>query len=94
MLKKLRILVSLLSFLLIFVYCLAFAARNSNDVAVFFLIGEPLSLPLALWFGVVLGVGCLSGILVASYSIIAKQRHIKRLEKKLAAAEERLSRLP
>jgi len=94
MLKKLRILVSLISFLLIFVYCLAFAARNSDDVAVFFLVGTPVELPLALWFGLVLGMGCLLGILVASYSIVSKKRQIKRLEKKLEAAEERLSRLP
>ncbi|WP_221801206.1 LapA family protein [Oceanobacter mangrovi] len=94
MIKKIRLALSLISFLLIFVYCLAFASRNSADVAVNFLVGEPLVLPLALWFGFILALGCALGILVGAVTILARKRQIRRLEKQLADAQDRLGRLP
>ncbi|WP_028292712.1 LapA family protein [Oceanobacter kriegii] len=94
MLKKLRIILSIISFALVFVYCIAFAVQNSTLTAVYFLTGSAVELPLALWFGLVLAFGCMVGILVASYSIATKKRQIKRLQKQLDSTEERLSRLP
>ncbi|MFK4753870.1 lipopolysaccharide assembly protein LapA domain-containing protein [Oceanobacter antarcticus] len=94
MLQKIRIGISLISFLLIFLYCLTFATRNSEPLDVFFLVGDPVNLPVALWFGLILTLGCIIGLLAGVMSVLSKKRHIRRLQKALDEAQERSGRLP
>lgn len=85
MLRKIRIFVSLLSFVLLLVYCLAFATRNSQVVGVDFLAGMPAELPLALWLGLSVMLGCLLGVVAGVASGFRKNREIRRLQKQLSA---------
>lgn len=86
MLRKIRILVSLVSFVLLFVYCLAFAARNSASVSVDFLFGSTLELPVAVLIGLAVMCGALLGVIAGVASVFSKKREIRRLEKQLKAA--------
>jgi uncharacterized integral membrane protein len=86
MLRKIRMFVSLMSFVLLLVYCLAFAARNSSLVTVDFLAGLPVELPLALWMGLAVMIGCLFGVIAGVASGFRKNREIRRLQKQLNAA--------
>ncbi|MCY0965816.1 LapA family protein [Parathalassolituus penaei] len=92
MLRKIRIFVSLVSFVLLLVYCLAFAARNSTVVPVDFLVGQPSELPLAMWLGVAVMLGCLLGVIAGVASGFRKNREIRRLQKQLAAATAPVSK--
>ncbi|MDO6805640.1 LapA family protein, partial [Wenyingzhuangia sp. 1_MG-2023] len=74
--------------------CLTFATRNSESLDVFFLVGAPVSLPVALWFGLMLALGCAIGLLAGVMSVLSKKRKIRRLQKALDELEKRSGRLP
>ncbi|MDK2776138.1 MAG: LapA family protein [Pseudomonadota bacterium] len=92
--KKLKAGLSVLLFILVLAYALAFAANNSLPVELDFLIGSPLTLPVSVW----LALALFSGVVVGIFSnMAASARHrlaLRQLKKELSETKQRLSKLP
>ena len=81
--KKITTGLSILFFLFILAYVLAFAVNNSQPLALDFLVGVPVTLPVALWLGAALLAGASVG-LGAGIVVQTKQKlRIRRLQKEL-----------
>lgn len=61
--RKLQQILAGILFLAILVYALAFAVRNDQPVEIDFLFAAPVSLPVSLWFGLILCLGAALGLL-------------------------------
>lgn len=81
--KKLITLISVVIFIIVLAYVLAFAVNNNQALALDFLFGQPVSLPSSVWLGLTLLVGVLVG-LGSGLVIQAKQKlRIRTLTKQL-----------
>lgn len=81
--KKITTGLSILFFLFVLAYVLAFAVNNSQPLALDFLVGAQVSLPVALWLGAALLAGAAIG-LSAGIIVHTKQKlRIRRLQKEL-----------
>lgn len=86
--KKLTTGLSVVIFLFVLAYALAFAVNNSAPLALNFLIGEPIEWPAALWLGIALVIGVVVGV-ASGLLIHTKQKlQIRRLTKELHKQEK------
>ena len=92
--KKLKLIVSLLFFVAVLGYALAFAASNGAPLALDFLIGAPVSLPVALWLGLLLLAGTVLGLLAGVVSSARHKLRIRHLNKEIADLKTRLNKIP
>lgn len=91
--KKLLTGLSIILFLIILAYVLAFAVHNSDSLALDFLVGQPVEWPIAVWLGVTFFVGALIG-LASGLVLRTKQKlHIHRLTKELAKQSKQNARV-
>lgn len=91
--KKLKTGLSIVIFLLVLAYALAFSAHNSQALALNFLVGLPVSWPAALWLGMALLVGAVLGF-ISSFTLLARQKlQLRRLNKELNDTKQRLNKL-
>ncbi|MCD8523215.1 MAG: lipopolysaccharide assembly protein LapA domain-containing protein [Saccharospirillaceae bacterium] len=92
--KTLKVGLSVVLFIVVLAYTLAFAAQNSLLVELNFLLGSPVTLPLSLWLGVVLLLGAIVGVF-SGVVINARQKlQLRQLRKELADTKQRLNKLP
>lgn len=88
MFRKLRFLVGLAVMLVIMVYAIAFARKNSGDVALDFMVGGAVSLPAGVWLGLGVALGAILGI-ASTFWAIARLRLVnRRLRKKIDVLEQ------
>lgn len=89
--KKLITILSVIIFIAVLAYALAFAVNNNQVLALDFLIGQPVSWPASLWLGVALFVGVVVGW-ASSMVIQTKQKlRIRALTKQLHKATTRVN---
>ena len=90
MLKKLRFLIGLSVLLVVMVYAIAFARKNSGDVALDFMVGGAVSLPAGVWLGLGVALGACLGIATSIWAVtklrFAKKR-LRNQNKKLQEQE-------
>jgi len=91
--KALKLAISVLLLLVVLAYTLAFAAHNSADVTVNFLAGATLTLPLAIWIGLFISVGALTAWLVGGLTSTVRQLKLRKLQKELKQARQRLDKV-
>jgi len=85
---------SAILFVVVFVLGVSFALKNPQEVAIQYYFGlEWGPLPVSLIVIVVFLVGILVGGLVACLPILARQRELRRVRRRMAEMEEELSRL-
>lgn len=88
--KQIKLILSVVFFVLVLAYTLTFAAHNSDSVSVNFLLGLEVSMPLALWVGIFIAVGALLTWLITGLAHTAQNIKLKRLQKELEDAKRRL----
>lgn len=91
--KTAKTILSVVFFLLVLAYALAFAVHNNQSITLDFLIGSPISWPAPLWLGLVLLCGTLLGILSGAFIYTRQKLHIRRLHKELRDTQQRLSKI-
>ena len=92
--KTLKVGLSVVLFIAVLAYTLAFAAQNSLLVELNFLIGSPIAMPISLWMGAVLLLGAVAGLL-SGIVINARQKlQLRQLRKELTDTKQRLNKLP
>ena len=92
--KKIRLLLIVILFILVLGYALVFASANSQAVALDFIIGSSVSLPVALWLGLALMVGVVAGMLTGMLSSARHRVSLRLLRKELGDTRQRLNKLP
>lgn len=92
--KTLKAGLSVVLFVAVLAYTLAFAAQNNLQLELDFLLGSPVAMPVSLWLGATLFFGALVGLL-SGVVINARQKlQLHRLRKELADTKQRLNKLP
>lgn len=91
--KRLKLVVSILFFLLVLSYALAFAAHNSTNLTVDFLAGLKVSLPAALWIGLFVTLGGVIAWFFTGVASVRQRLRISRLEKELEESKRRLGKM-
>ncbi|MFY9180230.1 MAG: lipopolysaccharide assembly protein LapA domain-containing protein [Venatoribacter sp.] len=81
--KKFKTLLSLVVFIAVLAYALAFAARNSQTLSLDFIVGESVAWPTSLWLGGALLVGALLGFFSGMFIYTKQKLEIRRLRKEL-----------
>lgn len=89
--KKILTGLSVIIFIIVLAYVLAFAVNNSEPLALNFLIGEPVEWPAALWLGVALILGVIVGMSSGMVIHTKQKLHIRRLKKELQKNNSRVS---
>lgn len=84
--------ISFILIILIILLGVSFALLNSTSVSVNYYIGQR-TLPLSLLIVYVFVIGCLVGLLVASWVILKSKVKIRRLRKRLELAEKEVQNL-
>lgn len=91
--KQIKLVLSVLFFVLVLAYTLAFAAHNSESINVNFLAGLEISMPLALWVGVFVTAGALLAWLITGWGSAAQKIKLRQLHKELEEAKRRLDKV-
>lgn len=82
--KKLKTGLSILFFIILIIYTVAFASKNNQPLALELFFVDPVELPVSLWMGVVLFLGAILGF-SSNMIMYAKQKlTIRRLKKELS----------
>ncbi len=82
--KKLKTGLSILFFIVLIVYTVAFASKNNQPLALELFFIDPVELPVSLWLGAVLVIGAILGF-SSNMIMYAKQKlTIRRLKKELS----------
>jgi|GEM_PF-1334597 len=92
--KKLKVGLSVLLFILVLAYAFSFSAHNSSQIELDFLIGTTLSLPVSIWLGLALIIGAAVGLLSSLLAAARYRLQIRQLRKELAETKQRLNKLP
>jgi len=92
MLKKLRFLIGFCVLLVVMVYAIAFARKNSGDVALDFLIGGPINMPAGVWLGMGIALGASLGIATGIWAVTRMRFVNRRLRKQIAGLEQELDK--
>lgn len=79
--KKLKLIFTLVFFIALLVYTLAFAARNGESLSVDFLFLEPIALPASLWLGLMLVLGAVLGLGSGAWLQFRHLLQIRKLKK-------------
>ena len=81
-------------FVLVFLVGVSFALRNQQEVVIKYYFGLDWGpVPVSLVIIVVFLIGILIGGLVASLPLLARQREVRRIRRRMAEMEEELTRL-
>ena len=91
--KILRNALALLLLLVVFLFGLLFAVYNPQSIALDLILIEIDAVSLPLWSGLLLAVGTLLGVFIASLSKVFVSIEAHRLKKELAATKEKLAKL-
>lgn len=92
MLKKLRFLIGLCISLVVMVYAIAFARKNSGDVALDFMIGGPINMPAGVWLGLGIAAGAALGIATGVWAVTRMRLVNRRLRKQVDRLEQELGK--
>ena len=90
--KQLKVLISLVLFVLVLAYAVAFSANNSALVTVDLLTGTQLQGPLSLWLGAMLFAGGIAGYMLSSLGKARRLLELRRLRRELKLQQERASK--
>ena len=91
--KLLRTLIALVIILMMASYAFAFAYHNTTLVRVDSLLGPIIELPFAVWLGIALLFGLFIGFLASLFRRTGQSLEVRRLQRELKNAKERLSKL-
>jgi len=91
--KQIKLVLSVVFFVAVLAYTLAFAAHNSESVNVNFLAGIQISMPLALWAGIFVSAGALIVWLITGLGSTAQKLKLRQLQKELEEAKRRLDKV-
>lgn len=88
--KKLRTGLSILFFIVLIVYTMAFAAKNNQPLVLDLLFLDTVELPVSLWVGAILVIGAILGF-TSNMLLYTKQKlTIRRLRKELLINKPKL----
>lgn len=88
--KKLRTGLSILFFIVLIVYTMAFAAKNNQPLVLDLLFLDTVELPVSLWVGAILVIGAILGF-ISNMLLYTKQKlTIRRLRKELLINKPKL----
>lgn len=91
--KQLKLIFIILICLVLLSYAVAFAAHNKDQVTINFLIGFQVTIPIAVWSGLVFSVGVLSVWLLGGISAAAQKLRLRKLQKELEEVKRRLEKV-
>jgi len=91
--KILRNALALLVLLVVFLFGLLFAVYNDQLIALDLILVEIDAMSLPVWSGLLLVVGILLGVLIASLSKVFVSIESRRLKKELVATKTKLAKL-
>jgi len=91
--KILRNALALLVLLVVFLFGLLFAVYNDQSIALDLILIEIDAMSLPVWSGLLLVVGILLGVLIASLSKVFVSIEARRLKKELVATKAKLVKL-
>ena len=91
--KILRNALALLVLLVVFLFGLLFAVYNDQSIALDLILIEIDAMSLPVWSGLLLVVGILLGVLIASLSKVFVSIESRRLKKELVATKAKLAKL-
>lgn len=91
--KLIKNLIVLLIAVAVFVYGLLFSLYNKQDVSLDFLFLSDVAVPFSLWSGILVGVGVLLGLMIASVSKFLQGAENKRLKKEVKQVKDKLEKL-
>jgi len=91
--KILRNALALLILLVVFLFGLLFAVYNDQSIALDLILIEIDAMSLPVWSGLLLVVGILLGVLIASLSKLFVSIEARRLKKELVATKAKLAKL-
>jgi putative membrane protein len=91
--KILRNALALLVLLVVFLFGLLFAVYNDQSIALDLILVEIDAMSLPVWSGLLLVVGILLGVLIASLSKVFVSIESRRLKKELVATKAKLAKL-
>jgi len=91
--KILRNALALLILLVVFLFGLLFAVYNDQSIALDLILIEIDAMSLPVWSGLLLVVGILLGVLIASLSKVFVSIEARRLKKELVATKAKLAKL-
>lgn len=83
MLKKLKFLVGLAVLLVVMVYAIAFAQKNSGDVALDFMVGQAFTLPAGVWLGLGIALGAVLGVVTGVWAVAKMKLTNRSLRKQI-----------
>jgi uncharacterized integral membrane protein len=90
--RQLKVGISIVLFVLVLVYAIAFSANNSEAVAVDLLTGAVIEAPLSLWLGAMLLLGAIAGYLLSSLGKAKQVFELRRLRREVKQLQERASK--
>lgn len=91
--KNIKLIVSVTIFVVLLVYCIAFAAHNSTSINIDFLAGTVISLPLPVWMLIFFCSGMLVSFVLGFYSRSRQRLKLGQLQKQLDDARQRLNKI-
>jgi len=91
--KILRNALALLILLVVFLFGLLFAVYNDQSISLDLILIEIVAMSLPVWSGLLLVVGILLGVLIASLSKVFVSIESRRLKKELVATKAKLAKL-
>lgn len=91
--KTFKLAISLIALLIILIYSIAFASSNNHEVTVDFLVGLSLSLPVSIWLMMSFATGLLISISVGLLIRTSYRLKIKKYQKELSTAQQRLNKI-
>lgn len=90
--RQLKVGISVVLFVLVLVYAVAFSANNSEAVAVDFLTGAVIEAPLSLWLGTMLLLGAVAGYVLSALGKTRQSFELRRLRREVKQLQERVSK--
>ena len=91
--KLIKNLLVLAIVLIVFGYGILFAIYNEQQISLDFLFIDSVNLPLSLWSGILIALGSVLGILVASVAKVLTSIENKKLKKELKKVQAKLEKI-
>lgn len=91
--KFLKNILVLVIVLIVFGYGILFAIYNEQHITLDFLFNDPMQVPLSLWSGILITIGTVFGLAVATISKVLIKMENKRLKKELKKVKSKLEKI-
>lgn len=91
--KLIKNILVLLIVLVVFGYGILFAIYNEQHIVLDFLFLDPIKTPLSLWSGILIALGTVLGLTVATISKVLINMENKRLKKELKQVKDKLEKI-